>query len=63
MGRQQAQTQFEREMNAWQAQVKVMGDSLRAMVSAYEKAESTLTAPHVRHTTTLSTTRPADLPM
>jgi outer membrane protein len=44
-GRQQAQSQFEREMNAWQAQVKVMGDSLRAMVSAYEKAESTLTAP------------------
>jgi outer membrane protein len=44
-GRQQAQSQFEREMNQWQAQVKVMGDSLRAMVAAYEKAESTLTAP------------------
>ena len=36
-GRAEAEAQFQRELQAYQVEVKRMGDSLQAMVAAYEK--------------------------
>ncbi|HKG95432.1 MAG TPA: OmpH family outer membrane protein [Gemmatimonadaceae bacterium] len=41
-GRAEAEAQFEREMAAYQQQVKRMGDSLNALVADYNKQELTL---------------------
>jgi outer membrane protein len=41
-GRAEAEATFQKELQTYQAQVKRMGDSLRTMVEAYEKAASTL---------------------
>lgn len=38
-GRAEAEAQFQRELQAYQTEVKRMGDSLKAMVDAYEKEQ------------------------
>jgi Skp family chaperone for outer membrane proteins len=44
-GRAAAQSVFEREMEVLRAEIKRMGDSLDAMVKAYEAVEATLSPP------------------
>ncbi|MEP7065948.1 MAG: OmpH family outer membrane protein [Gemmatimonadota bacterium] len=44
-GRADAETQFQKEMDQYKAQVQKMGDSLQTMVADYQKAEPTLSAP------------------
>jgi outer membrane protein len=41
-GRQQAEDQFNKEMEASRSQVQKMGDSLQTMISDYQKAQATL---------------------
>jgi len=41
-GRQQAEDQFNKEMEASRAQVQKMGDSLQTMIADYQKAQATL---------------------
>ncbi|MFL5561296.1 MAG: OmpH family outer membrane protein [Gemmatimonadaceae bacterium] len=41
-GRAEAEAQFQKEMQSYQSQVKLMGDSLNTMMAAYSKAELTL---------------------
>jgi outer membrane protein len=41
-GRQAAEDAFEKEMSVWRAQVQKMGDSLQAMIAAYQKARATM---------------------
>jgi outer membrane protein len=41
-GRAQAEAQIQKEMEAYQAEVKKMGDSLNTLVAAYSQAEATL---------------------
>ena len=41
-GRAEAEAQFQKEMQTYQAQVQKMGDSLNTMMAAYTKAELTL---------------------
>ncbi len=41
-GRAEAEAQFQKEMQAYQGQVKLMGDSLNTMMTAYTKSELTL---------------------
>jgi len=41
-GRAEAEAQIQKEMDAYRAQVKTMGDSLNVLVAAYQKAEPTL---------------------
>lgn len=41
-GRAEAEAQFEKEMQTFRQQVKTMGDSLNAMVAAYQKEEASL---------------------
>ena len=41
-GRQQAEDQFNKEMEASRAQVQKMGDSLQTMIADYQKAHATL---------------------
>ena len=41
-GRAEAEAQFQKEMQSYQSQVKLMGDSLNTMMAAYTKAELTL---------------------
>ena len=41
-GRAEAESQFQREMESYKAEVKQLGDSLNSMVAEYNKAESTL---------------------
>lgn len=38
-GRSEAEAQFKRELDGYQTQVKRMGDSLRALIAAYDKQE------------------------
>jgi outer membrane protein len=41
-GRAEAEAQIQKEMDAYRSEVQRMGDSLQAMVAAYDKAEPTL---------------------
>jgi outer membrane protein len=41
-GRAEAEAQIQKEMDAYRAQVKSMGDSLNTLVASYQKAEATL---------------------
>ena len=41
-GRAEAEAQFQKEMQTYQAQVQKMGDSLNTMMAAYTKSELTL---------------------
>jgi outer membrane protein len=41
-GRAEAEAQFEKEMQTFRTQVQTMGDSLNAMVAAYQKEEAAL---------------------
>jgi len=41
-GRAEAEAQFQKEMQTYQGQVKLMGDSLNTMMAAYTKSELTL---------------------
>ncbi|HEU4563233.1 MAG TPA: OmpH family outer membrane protein [Gemmatimonadaceae bacterium] len=41
-GRAEAESAFQRELNGYQAEVKRMGDSLKAMIASYEKSQVTL---------------------
>jgi outer membrane protein len=41
-GRAEAEAEMQKEMEAYKAEVQKMGDSLNAMVAAYQKVESTL---------------------
>lgn len=53
-GRAEAEAQFEKEMGTMREQVKRMDDSLNAMVSAYQKAATTLdTATRTRRETAI----------
>lgn len=44
-GRAEAEAQFQKEMGTYRQQVQRMGDSLNAMMAAYDKAEITLSPP------------------
>src|SRR5258705_9769986 len=44
-GRAEAEAQFKKESDPYQAEIKRMSDSLQAMVAAFEKRQATLTQP------------------
>ena len=46
-GRAEAEAQFEKETGTYRDQIKRMSDSLNAMVSGFQKRQSTLAAPRV----------------